>query len=64
MRIAPHPGRLKQIKGVVPHPQGDITVELQRDGINYPDKSLCWGIDRRFRLERQTVKPSVNPIRF
>ena len=32
VRIAPHPGHLKRIKGVVPHPLGDIVVDLQCEG--------------------------------
>ncbi len=32
VRIAPHPGRLNRIRGTVPHPQGLIAVELERDG--------------------------------
>lgn len=28
VRIEPHPGHLNRISGVVPHPQGDIRVEL------------------------------------
>ena len=30
VRIEPHPGHLNRISGVVPHPQGDIRVELRR----------------------------------
>ena len=32
VRIAPHPGHLKRIKGVVPHPLGNIVVDLQCEG--------------------------------
>mgnify|MGYP000011278684 FL=1 len=67
VRIAPHPGRLKQIKGVVPHPQGDITVELQRDGdILSGQVALPGQLTGDFVWNGKTVKlhPGVNPIRF
>jgi alpha-L-rhamnosidase len=34
VRIAPHPGRLKQISARMPHPQGLIVCKLQRQGAN------------------------------
>ncbi|MFZ5496757.1 MAG: alpha-L-rhamnosidase C-terminal domain-containing protein [Verrucomicrobiota bacterium] len=32
VRIAPHPGHLKQVSARMPHPRGEIVVSLQREG--------------------------------
>lgn len=34
VRVAPHPGSLRRIKGVVAHPEGNITVALEHNGDN------------------------------
>ena len=44
VRIAPHPGHLKQIKGVVPHPQATSRSNwVTRRGYIIRTKSLCRG---------------------
>jgi alpha-L-rhamnosidase len=32
VRIAPHPGRIEAVSGAIPHPQGELSVRLKRDG--------------------------------
>ena len=33
VRIRPHPGRLERVAGSIPHPKGEISVKLARDGV-------------------------------
>lgn len=65
VRIAPHPGHLKRIRGVVPHPQGDIEVELQRDDRKITGQvTLPGSLGGEFVWNGRTVRlrPGANPI--
>ena len=65
VRIAPHPGRLNRIRGVVPHPQGLIIVELERDGRHIRGRvELPGTLDGTFVWNGKTVRlrPGINKI--
>lgn len=67
VRIAPHPGTLTQIRGVVPHPQGDIVVELQPDGERLSGRVTLPGTltgDFVWHGKKRRLTPGENVIRF
>jgi hypothetical protein len=54
VEIAPQLGHLTEARGTMPHPQGEITVELKRDGEKlHAQVSLPGGRDGRVSLRRQ-----------
>lgn len=65
VRVEPHMGRLNRIRGVMPHPEGDITVELERSGTGVRGTvTLPAGLDGTFCWEgRETaLSPGSNTI--
>lgn len=65
VRIEPHPGRLNRIRGVVPHPQGLIVVELERDGRHIRGRvELPGTLGGTFVWNGKTVRlrPGINKI--
>ena len=65
VRIAPHPGRLNRIRGTVPHPQGIVSVELERNGERIRGKvELPGSLDGQFFWKGKTVRlrPGSNTI--
>ena len=65
VKIEPHMGRLTEIQGVVPHPNGDITVTLTRNGDKIKGNvTLPTALDGRFVWKGKEIKlkPGTNNI--
>lgn len=67
VRIAPHPGHLKQIEGRMPHPLGEISVNLKADrGRLSGEVILPEGLQGDFLWNGETLSlhSGLNPIRL
>ena len=65
VKIEPHMGRLNEIKGVVPHPKGNITVTLNRGGDKVKGTvTLPATLEGRFvwKGKELKLKPGTNNI--
>ena len=67
VRIAPNPGGLKNIKARMPHPKGEIAVDLARDGQRLKaDVTLPPGISGEFDWHgaKRKLQPGTNHLVF
>jgi hypothetical protein len=64
VRIEPHLGNLKNVKGKVPHPSGDIIVDLERTGSGIKGKVILpRGLKGTFVWGNESeLKPGENMI--
>jgi hypothetical protein len=64
--VRPFPGKLTRVSGAVPHPKGEIRVELARQGSEWTAKiELPAGVDGDFewRGRRQPLRSGANTVR-